>query len=422
MDAPVAVAPTQECDEIARTGQALKRKRGDSSSSSEDSASYAASTDSGQVVPPPLSPQLPHHAHDHGAVNREHIQKSEKVESQPKRMWKNMYAERCVVERNWRKARFQRTVMKNCHADGVISMHFNDCKGKYVTGGNDNVIRVWDCETNNCIKELKGHTNAVSGVQFDDHKIVSCSFDRTIRIWCMRTFEVIRILDGFRDGVACVHYVDEILASGCVDGTIRITNTKAGKYFTLRGHTDWVNEVRIYNKRQLFSCSDDQTVRLWDLTTHTVVREFVGHHDQVLCLSVSLPMPRTARAGVESEGAAPRLVTGSLDKTLKVWDIDTGACLHTLFGHEEGVMCVASDTLRIVSGSTANTVFVWDLESGEKMHAMGRTPDVAVQDEEGGNGVVACIQLSDTRVMTGSDDGSVATYDFYPNDLFQASV
>jgi WD40 repeat protein len=52
------------------------------------------------------------------------------------------------------------------------------------------------------------------------------------------------------------------------------------------------------------------------------------------------------------------LISGSLDNTIKVWDIDTAKATQTLFGHIEGVWAVASDKLRLISGSHDRTIKV----------------------------------------------------------------
>jgi F-box and WD-40 domain protein MET30 len=56
---------------------------------------------------------------------------------------------------------------------------------------------------------------------------------------------------------------------------------------------------------------------------------------------------------------SPRvLVSGSLDRTLKVWDVRTGRHVATLFGHLDGVWCLRFDTLHIVSGSQDGRILV----------------------------------------------------------------
>ena len=59
-----------------------------------------------------------------------------------------------------------------------------------------------------------------------------------------------------------------------------------------------------------------------------------------------------------------RIVSGSSDNTVRVWDVATGACVQTLEGHSESVYSVSFDVTgrsRIVSGSRDKTVRVWDV-------------------------------------------------------------
>jgi len=59
-------------------------------------------------------------------------------------------------------------------------------------------------------------------------------------------------------------------------------------------------------------------------------------------------------------------VSASSDKTLKVWDLETGSALCTLAGHTRGVngVAVTADGRRAVSASSDKTLKVWDLETG----------------------------------------------------------
>ena len=58
-----------------------------------------------------------------------------------------------------------------------------------------------------------------------------------------------------------------------------------------------------------------------------------------------------------------RLVSGSRDATLRVWDIQSGHCLHVLIGHVAAVRCVQYDGRRVVSGAYDFQVKIWDPES-----------------------------------------------------------
>ena len=58
-----------------------------------------------------------------------------------------------------------------------------------------------------------------------------------------------------------------------------------------------------------------------------------------------------------------RVVSGSRDATLRMWDIDTGHCVHVLIGHIAAVRCVQYDGHRVVSGAYDYQVKIWDPET-----------------------------------------------------------
>ena len=67
-----------------------------------------------------------------------------------------------------------------------------------------------------------------------------------------------------------------------------------------------------------------------------------------------------------------KIISGSLDSTIKVWNLDTGYCLSTLDwmtseGHTGVIRCLQADTWRIVSSSDDKTIKVWELESGQRL-------------------------------------------------------
>jgi WD40 repeat protein len=104
--------------------------------------------------------------------------------------------------------------------------------------------------------------------------------------------------------------------------------------------------------RRIVSGSRDHTIRVWDADSGTCLRTLSGH-----------------QGGVPSVWASPdgrRIVSGSFDHTIRVWDADSGTCLRTLSGHQSGVQSVwaSPDGRRIVSGSTDGTIRVWDADSG----------------------------------------------------------
>jgi F-box and WD-40 domain protein CDC4 len=91
----------------------------------------------------------------------------------------------------------------------------------------------------------------------------------------------------------------------------------------------------------------DSTVRIWDLKTGTCAHTLTGHTSLVGLLGLS---PRT-------------LVSAAADATLRVWDPDTGALLHTLAAHTGAITCFQHDEFKVLSGSDG-TLKMWNLRDG----------------------------------------------------------
>lgn len=65
-----------------------------------------------------------------------------------------------------------------------------------------------------------------------------------------------------------------------------------------------------------------------------------------------------------------RLVSGSRDCTIRVWDILDGQLCRTLYGHVAAVRCVQFDGKRVISGGYDCNIIVWDVDTGEILHVL----------------------------------------------------
>lgn len=364
------------------------------------------------------------------------------------RPWKEVYSERMTVEWNWRRGRCTVRTLEG-HTDGVMCLQFNEnlthpAFPVLITGSYDRTARVWNLETGMELHVLRGHTRAIRALQFDEFKLITGSMDCSLKVWDWRRGTCIRTLFGHTEGVVCLNFDSNILASGSVDSTIKVWNLRTGCAFTLRGHRDWVNSVQLWDRtagetsyppaptvfdstpcsgsgssggadpgKMLFSASDDGTIRLWDLHLRTCVRQFTGHIGQVQ--SIKLMFTPDCDDGDDSDaddGASrastpaprvklPTLISGSLDNTIKAWDVETGQCTRTYFGHIGGVWAVAADKMRIVSGSHDRTIKVWSPDSGSNIATLA-----------GHEAAVSCIALGEDKIISGGDDKSIKVWSF----------
>jgi WD40 repeat protein len=128
---------------------------------------------------------------------------------------------------------------------------------------------------------------------------------------------------------------------------------------TYEGHRGEVYLVAIApDGKTALSGSDDKTLKLWDLPSGKTLHTLEGHRGGVYAVAIS-PDGRIA-------------VSGSADRTLKLWDLSSGKALHTLEGHSDMINAVAisPDGKTAVSGSNDNTLKLWDLSSGKALHTL----------------------------------------------------
>ena len=64
------------------------------------------------------------------------------------------------------------------------------------------------------------------------------------------------------------------------------------------------------------------------------------------------------------------IVSRSEDKIIKMWDLQTGECLHVLRGNSKGLWCVQFDGRLLISGARDDKVKVWNPETEECLHTL----------------------------------------------------
>lgn len=239
-------------------------------------------------------------------------------------------------------------VPSDFHSASILCLQYDD--EILVTGSSDNDLLVWDIKTFEPIRRLKHHGGGVLDVAFDSKHIVSCSKDCTIVVWDRHTLEPIRSLTGHRGPVNAVQ---------------------------LRGHL-------------LVSASGDGVARLWDLNKMECQREF--------------PQKERGLAAVEFSDDAKYVLAGGNDHTTYKFDVATGAEVKTFTGHSQLVRSLFLDTQnrRVVSGSYDLDLRVYDYDSGK---LLGRFAEWTTS-------WMLAAKSDYRRIVSTSQDGRILVIDF----------
>lgn len=185
------------------------------------------------------------------------------------------------------------------------------------------------------------------------------SKDRTVREWNLATGSVERVFVGAHNGSIlslCVY--GDYLATAGSDFCVCLWDLRDGSLVqTISDHHDSVLCVR-FDAKHLVSCSKDRTVRLYRFKSKTQMSK---SNRSPLGEGIVLGTHRAAVNAVSLSGSL--VVSASGDKSMRVWDAETGILLHTLEAHHtRGIAAIDIAPPLVLSGSSDKHVRLYDIE------------------------------------------------------------
>jgi len=172
---------------------------------------------------------------------------------------------------------------------------------------------------------------------------------------------------------------------------------------SLQGHNDSIFSIAISSDNKfIISGSYDKTIKIWDVQTGECLKILKGHNGRIESIAIS------------SDNKF--IVSGSGDGTIKIWDVKTGRCLKTLKLHpiiyinfEEmrfylnKPIAISSDNQFIISGSSTETIKIWDVQTGECLKTLEGNNDVYIFS--------VTISSDNKFIVSGSGDKTIKIWD-----------
>ncbi|ETO31988.1 G-protein beta WD-40 repeats containing protein [Reticulomyxa filosa] len=303
------------------------------------------------------------------------------------------------------------------------------------------------CSSFKLLKTFHRHTNWINSIDFStidsSQFLYSGSDDKTVRIWDIETNKQIQSLihpgDVYGVKFSPYHYHNHrrnVICSSSIDKKVYFWDVEDNQKLQIfKGHTECVTGIEFspFNGgRYLCSVSGDKTIRLWDVETSKSLHVFNGHEDGIWCVDIS-PLQsnnnnkddnKSNSIGVVG-GNGYTICSGSFDKIIRIWDIETtkqsivleghgGTVRSVKYGLNESGMCCGSNT--ILSGSMDYSVRLWDIRSCQEIQVFNGHID-SVWAVEYSPFVVNNIEVNGMSnvICSGSSDKTIRFWDIRSN-------
>ncbi|KAG7357493.1 myosin heavy-chain kinase [Nitzschia inconspicua] len=223
----------------------------------------------------------------------------------------------------------------------------------FVSGYKSGKIRLWDVLTEVCLAVFEGHIGKIHSLCClqTANRFASASDDGTVRVWTAETPITssgtlpVCLSASTTDSEELIRPNDTTIGSQ-THPKQSVETTRQSALQTFVGHAGPVLAVASVSQKVILTGSTDRSARVWNIENGSCLRIFVGHTEAVTCVAI-----------VDNV----TFLTGSNDCTIKVWDGLSATCIRTYTGHTAPVTSV-STTLQsgtFISSSKDLTVKVW---------------------------------------------------------------
>ncbi|MPC29304.1 U3 small nucleolar RNA-associated protein 15 homolog [Portunus trituberculatus] len=200
-----------------------------------------------------------------------------------------------------------------------------------LAGSEEGAIKLFNHRQKQLLRIFKGHEGPTHRVDFIQGvpQIVSFSDDKTGVVWDMTNEDKLCTLSGHTDfirtGLASPAS-QHIILTGSYDHTVRLWDTRTSSSVLTVDHGAPVESLVCFPSGGVFVSSGGCEVKVWDAISGRLLSKVSQHHKTITCLALA--------------SNQKRLLSGSLDRHIKIYDVDTYSVVHTLT-YPAPILCMA---------------------------------------------------------------------------------
>ena len=312
-------------------------------------------------------------------------------------------------------------------------------------------IETFDCNINvknnisNCsIKKQQAHNGYIFDIIIlNDKYLLSAGEDRKIKVWSLDPMNLLTPLelDDLQHDSSVFSLCKDNIKTRFFSGSyceIKIWSSEDFNLInTIYGHKSYITHMEIIQKKMdnyvnntykdfLCSCSDDKTIKIWDLISLNCVCTLEGHNDKI---------------NYFIQGDKGFLISCSSDRSIKFWNVDEEKCYYSLDNAHDGpIYCLARTEDKKIVSSCFSTIKIFDLENkkvdtiltennkgiykllllpGNKLisssfkfiHFWDLNKNNLLYSIEAHENYITCLSIYNDKLISSSDDGDIKMWE-----------